>query len=116
MTRPRMIDVDETIEAPIEKPIQKLEGNFYEITDLPSRFLLYPEGTKIFGRPMKVSEIKKLTTMNEINYNSIIKSVLENCIKGIDIDDIPEELSVVPTFIEALDMLEMDAIERDLGF
>lgn len=36
--------------------------------------------------------------------------------KGIDIDDIPEELSVVPTFIEALDMLEMDAIERDLGF
>ena len=35
---------------------------------------------------------------------------------GIDIDDIPDEITVVPTFTEALDILEMDAIERDLGF
>ncbi|WP_372744728.1 ribonuclease Z [Lutibacter sp.] len=35
---------------------------------------------------------------------------------GIEIDAIPEELNVVPTFTEALDILEMDAIERDLGF
>lgn len=35
---------------------------------------------------------------------------------SVDIDEIPEELSVVPTFTEALDILEMDAIERDLGF
>jgi hypothetical protein len=34
----------------------------------------------------------------------------------ISIDDIPDELNVVPTFNEALDILEMDAIERDLGF
>lgn len=36
--------------------------------------------------------------------------------KGIDIDDIPDEINIIPTFTEALDMLEMDAIERDLGF
>lgn len=36
--------------------------------------------------------------------------------KEIDIDEIPDELSIVPTFTEALDILEMDAIERDLGF
>lgn len=36
--------------------------------------------------------------------------------EGVDIDEIPEEISVVPTLIEALDILEMDAIERDLGF
>lgn len=35
---------------------------------------------------------------------------------GISIDDLPDELNVVPTFNEALDILEMDAIERDLGF
>lgn len=35
---------------------------------------------------------------------------------GVEIDSIPEELAVVPTFAEALDVLEMDAIERDLGF
>ncbi len=36
--------------------------------------------------------------------------------KGIDIDDIPDEINVIPTLTEALDILEMDAIERDLGF
>ena len=36
--------------------------------------------------------------------------------EGISIDDLPDELNVVPTFNEALDILEMDAIERDLGF
>ncbi|WP_299521750.1 ribonuclease Z [uncultured Lutibacter sp.] len=36
--------------------------------------------------------------------------------KGINIDNIPDELNVVPTLTEAIDILEMDAIERDLGF
>lgn len=36
--------------------------------------------------------------------------------EGINIDNVPEELNVVPTLTEAIDILEMDAIERDLGF
>jgi len=36
--------------------------------------------------------------------------------EGISIDDLPDELNVVPTFNEALDILEMDVIERELGF
>lgn len=35
-------------------------------------------------------------------------------ITGVNIDDVPDEINVVPTMIEALDTLEMDAIERDL--
>ena len=35
---------------------------------------------------------------------------------GIDIDNFPENLSIVPTLQEAEDVLEMEAIERDLGF
>ena len=35
---------------------------------------------------------------------------------GINIDEISDEINVVPTLKEALDILEMDAIERDLGF
>ena len=35
---------------------------------------------------------------------------------GINIDEISDEINIVPTFNEALDILEMDAIERDLGF
>jgi len=36
--------------------------------------------------------------------------------KDVNIDDLPEELNVVPTLTEAIDILEMNAIERDLGF
>ncbi|WP_111708089.1 ribonuclease Z [Lutibacter citreus] len=35
---------------------------------------------------------------------------------GIDIDEVPDELNIVPTFTEAIDILEMDSIERELGF
>lgn len=34
----------------------------------------------------------------------------------INIDDVPDELNVVPTFQEAIDMIQMEEIERDLGF
>ena len=34
----------------------------------------------------------------------------------IDIDATPEELTIVPTLQEAFDIIEMEEIERDLGF
>lgn len=34
----------------------------------------------------------------------------------IDIDDVPNEMIVVPTILEAGDIIEMEDIERDLGF
>lgn len=34
----------------------------------------------------------------------------------INIDKVPEELLVVPTLMEAGDVIEMEEIERDLGF
>jgi hypothetical protein len=37
-------------------------------------------------------------------------------IDGIDIDDIPDEIIIVPTLVEAHDIIEMENIERDLGF
>ena len=36
--------------------------------------------------------------------------------KGIDADVIPDEMMVVPTLQEAADIIEMEEIERDLGF
>lgn len=35
---------------------------------------------------------------------------------SVGIDDLPEELIVVPTLQEAEDMIQMDEIQRDLGF
>ena len=35
---------------------------------------------------------------------------------SINVDDFPENLNIVPTLQEAEDILEMEAIERELGF
>lgn len=35
---------------------------------------------------------------------------------GIDFNEVPHSLHVVPTVLEAHDMIEMEEIERDLGF
>lgn len=36
--------------------------------------------------------------------------------EGIDYNDIPSSILVVPTILEAHDIIEMEEIERDLGF
>ena len=35
---------------------------------------------------------------------------------SVNIDELPDELVIAPTMIEALDIIEMDEIGRDLGF
>lgn len=50
---------------------------------------------------------------NEFRSNGMSFVVICN---EIDIDEIPDEINVVPTLTEAKDILEMEAIERDLGF
>lgn len=37
-------------------------------------------------------------------------------ISSLNIDDLPEEINVVPTLQEAEDIIEMESIERELGF
>lgn len=34
----------------------------------------------------------------------------------LDFNDVPDEMVVVPTLLEAQDIIEMEEIERDLGF
>lgn len=34
----------------------------------------------------------------------------------INIDEVPEELNLVPTLVEAQDMVNMEELERELGF
>jgi len=35
---------------------------------------------------------------------------------AMNLDDLPDEIIIVPTMQEAYDVIEMDEIERDLGF
>ncbi len=37
-------------------------------------------------------------------------------VNGVDFDSLPEEIMIVPTLQEAKDIVEMEKIERDLGF
>jgi len=64
------------------------KSNYWVIDNIPSRYMLYPEGTKIYGRPLKVLEIKKLSSINESNADYVINEVLRKTIKGINIDDL----------------------------
>jgi len=58
---------------------------------------------KIFHFFLEVTKIQKT------NNKSFV--VVKN---GIDIDKISELLNITPTLVEAEDILEMEAIERDL--
>lgn len=46
----------------------------------------------------------------EANHSFIIVS------NKVDLDDIPDEIVLVPTLQEAHDIIEMEEMERDLGF
>jgi len=63
-------------------------NNYWEVTGLPTGGKLYPEGTKIVARPLKVLEVKKLTSINEYNAESVITDILRKCVRGISVDEI----------------------------
>ena len=63
---------------------------------------------------IEIEEIILFLNLSEIHKQNGTSFVLV-CLTN-NIDDLPDEINVVPTFTEALDILEMDAIERDLGF
>ncbi|AUP77477.1 ribonuclease Z [Flavivirga eckloniae] len=69
-----------------------------------------------------------LTTLNKLKQQDIVEFLeISNNHRAtkqsfvvvsdkIDIDDIPDEIVVVPTTQEAYDIIEMEEMERDLGF
>ena len=62
-------------------------------------------------------------TLEELLYflktSNIHRGTKQSCVlvtSALDPDTLPEELVVVPTLQEAADIVEMEEIERDLGF
>ncbi|NOR28224.1 MAG: hypothetical protein GQ540_06820 [Lutibacter sp.] len=90
--------------------------NFY--TELKNRYSEFEKEHLIINFSEKINiQIEEIVLFLEIS-NQHLKngtSFVLIC-KGINIDNLPEELNVAPTLTEAIDTLEMDAIERDLGF
>ncbi|HIP47904.1 MAG TPA: hypothetical protein EYG92_02925 [Lutibacter sp.] len=62
----------------------------------------------------KVSEILVFLNIAKSHLNNDTSFVI--IASGFNIDSLPDELIVAPTMIEALDIIEMDEIGRDLGF
>lgn len=86
----KMID---TLDFDPSKQIKKneevaLTTNHLPIEDLPSKYKLYPEGTKILARPLNVLEVKLLASMNNNNYNFVMNDILKKTVKGINVEDI----------------------------
>lgn len=65
-------------------------------------------------REMNLPDILLFLKLSNYQRSTKHSFVLVN--DSIDIDEIPDEIAVVPTLVEAGDIIEMEEIERDLGF
>jgi len=93
MGRPRIVPENElvpTANNPFPEERKEVD-NYHDIDILPSRYVLYPKGTKLRGRGLKNNEVKKLCTLNEKNYNRIINEIISATIKGLPVEDILEQ-------------------------
>jgi hypothetical protein len=71
----------------VEKdPIISDKENYWEIDDLPSRGYFY-DGP-VYGRPLKIIDIKKLSSLNEVNGDQVINDIIKRNVKGINVDDL----------------------------
>ena len=72
--------------------------------------------------------IVSLTTLNKVSLSEIVEFLqLSNMHRAskqsfvivtnkMNLDEVPDEIVVVPTMQEAYDIIEMEEMERDLGF
>lgn len=69
-------------------PGQVSNANYWKIDGLPSKGKFYPVGTEILGRPMKVLEVKKISSIGEENGDFVINDIVKRCITGIDVNEL----------------------------
>lgn len=62
---------------------------------------------------LSVKDINSFLTLSKIHQKAKKSFVL---VANIDFNSVSDKLVIVPTQLEAHDMIEMDEIERDLGF
>jgi len=65
-------------------------------------------------KALTLKDIKLFLEMVKLHKKS--KKSLVLVADDINFNDVPDKLTVVPTLLEAHDIIEMEEIERDLGF
>lgn len=69
-----------------------------------------------------VSHDSKVTLQDLLNFKDLAnqhkkaKKSFVIVAENIDFNDVPENIHIVPSLLEAHDIIEMEEIERDLGF
>ncbi|WP_124980719.1 ribonuclease Z [Nonlabens xiamenensis] len=92
----------------IEKFAPFLEGIFKQF-----------EGENIIVDLLQYKEASLMQLVNFLELSNQHRATRQSFVlvnDALSPDDIPEELMVVPTLQEAEDVIEMEEIERDLGF
>lgn len=85
--------------------LERIVPQKYETSNVVIDLLKYPLNLPQLLQFLKLSNYHRSTKHSFVIVNN-----------SIAIDDIPEEIIVVPTLEEAGDIIEMEDIERDLGF
>ena len=93
--------------ATVTELVQRLEQNYehYKSDNLIINLFSLKE-----SKTIPLAEFLRLSEKHKLGKHSL---VLVN--KYLPFDAIPEGLNVVPTLVEAHDLIEMEEIERDLG-
>ncbi|MGB0879607.1 MAG: hypothetical protein ACPGTO_03485 [Polaribacter sp.] len=95
------------------------ENSFSEFYDL---FLESEKGLKKEHIVLQISDNLNSTEKDFLVFLDIAKKRKENGTSfvvistNVNVDSFPEIFTIVPTLIEAEDVIEMEAMERELGF
>jgi len=80
-------EVPKVINNITEEVISYSNANYWKIIGLPSKSRFYPAGVEILGRPMKVLEVKKISSMNDENGDFIINDIVRKTTKGLPLEE-----------------------------
>lgn len=64
---------------------------------------------------LKSNHIMEFSELSVYNKETVNKSFVI-VVGTINIDALPDHISIAPTLLEALDLIDMEEIERDLGY
>lgn len=83
----KFTDVNDEPETKIEEVKKDPNSNYLPIETLPSKYKHYSV-SNILARPLNVSEVKLLASMDSNNYDFIMNDILKRSTKMIDVGDI----------------------------
>lgn len=99
--------------------LKDTKGNIEAFLDLvTSEYNSYKESNII----LDITQDSKVTLNDILGFLSLsnkhrqTKKSFVIVVTDFDFNEVPEEMIVVPTVLEAHDIIEMEEIERDLGF